>query len=115
MNKNNTVIFPYNKIRYSPIGTSQGACLMVPVSMHFVCPNAYLLVVVEVFIKNKLYSRKMKKIFTGECKINKYNYRSKKNIIEHLFIDNFKFYFINDCNPKYIHVEVNTQYIYCLQ
>ena len=30
----------------------------------------------------------------------------------HLFIDNFEFYFLDDCNPKCIYVEVKTQYIY---
>lgn len=118
MNKNNTSVFCCDKTRYLPINKysciDTTSCLIIPVTIHHVCPNSHILVVVEVYSKNKLYSRKIKKIFTGsvadcDCKSNCYN---KNEPIEYLFVDNFKFYFINYCNIKYINVDVNIQYIY---
>lgn len=116
MNKNTAVIFPCDNIKYIPINKcnclSQGSCLIVPVSIHSVCSNSYLLVIVEVYKEKKLYARRIKKIFTGASKENKCNCCVENDLIDCLFVDNFKFYFINDCNPKSVHVEVNTQYIY---
>lgn len=116
MNRNNSAMFQCEKVKYFPMDkcncTSQGACLIAPVCIHCVCPNSNLLVIVEVFIKDKLYSRKFKKIFTGSPKSDKCNCHEYDKTIDSLFIDNFKFYFIEIYNPEYIRVEVNTQYLY---
>lgn len=118
MSKNDTTIFSCDKIRYFPINkrncTNDGSCLVIPLTLHCVCSNSYLLVIVELFLSNKLYARKMKKIFTG----NNDNCQPKPNccnsdeMIESLFVDNFKFYFLSTYDPKNVTVEVNVQYIY---
>lgn len=119
MNRNDFTMCSCKNIKYLPtnkyICSNQSTCLIVPVSIHRVCENSYLLVIVEVFKDNKFYARKIKEVFTGYSKNDKSNCSSNNNLIDCLFIDNFKFYFIDDCNPKCIHVEVITQYIYdCL-
>lgn len=114
-NKRNTTLCPCDKIRYIEIDNNclnQGTCLVIPVSIHCVCPNSHLLVIVEVFKEKKLYSRKIKEIFTGSNKEHNLNYCEADDLIDCLFVDKFKFYFINDFNPQCIHVEVSTQYIY---
>ena len=60
-------------------------------------------------------ARQIKEVFTGSnnehCN-NNCCCCCYDNLIDNLFIDNFEFYFLDDCNPKCIYVEVKTQYIY---
>ena len=116
--KNNVVIYPCENVKYLDCIDSKsynsGACLIVPVSIHNVCENEHLLVIVEVYKDNKFYSRQIKEVFTGSnnehCN-NNCCCCCYDNLIYNLFIDNFEFYFLDDCNPKCIYVEVKTQYI----
>lgn len=114
MDRNSTSLLPCDKMRCLPINKynciDSTSCLVVPVTIHHICPNSTILVIVELFIKNKLYSRQIKKIFTGN--VDNCNCCTKEKLIDCLFVDNFKFYFINECVPKYINVDVNIQYIY---
>lgn len=91
---------------------NKGICLIVPVTIHCVYPDSYILVVVEVYVKDKLYSRKMKKVFTGHSIEDKDRCSEFIKLIDSLFVDDFKFYFMNDLNINCIHVDVNIQYIY---
>ena len=116
MNKDDSVIFPCDKVKYKPVDKydceSQGTCLVIPVTLHCVCIDSYILVIVEVIKDGRLYARKIKKIFTGNSFCNDMCYCKENRIIEKLFVGDFKFYFIGDCTPKCIRVEVSTQYIY---
>lgn len=120
MSKNNTTIFSCDKIRYFPINkyncANDSSCLVIPLTLHCVCSNSHILVIVELFLNNKLYSRKIKKIFTGKedsCNCPpKSDCCNSDNLIDSLFVDNFKFYFLNTYDPKSVTVEVNLQYIY---
>lgn len=117
--KNNVVIYPCENVKYLDCIDSKsynsGACLIVPVSIHNVCENEHLLVIVEVYKDNQFYSRQIKEIFTGSnndhCN-NNCCCCCYDSLIDNLFVDNFEFYFLDDCNPKCIYVEVKTQYIY---
>jgi len=117
MNKHNTNIFPANKAHYPLVNKynyiNSNFCLIVPVSIHQVCSNSHVLVIVEVYVKNKIYSRKIKNVFTistnnTDCRSLYYN---KNHLIEYMFIDKFKFYFSHEYNPKHIKVAVDIQYI----
>lgn len=116
MKKNNVIINPCDNRKCMQINkcacSNQGICLVVPVSIHSICKNSHLLVIVEVYKDKKLYSRKIKEVFTDSINEDNLDCCSDNSLIDSLFIDNFKFYFINVFNPKCIHIEVNTQYIY---
>ena len=103
--KNNVVIYPCENVKYLDCIDSKsynsGACLIVPVSIHNVCENEHLLVIVEVYKDNKFYSRQIKEVFTGS------NNEHCNNNCCCCCYD-----FLDDCNPKCIYVEVKTQYIY---
>lgn len=120
MKKNTTVLCPCKNISYIKSNdyscSSSGTCLVVPVSIHNICKNKHLLVIVEVYKDNNLYARQIKKIFTGLEKGNCHNQCNCSccnNLIDCLFIDDFKFYFLSEFTPVCISVEVKTQYIYC--
>lgn len=119
--KKHVVMYPCENIKYMHCNdancSNPGMCLIVPVSVHNVCKNECLLVIVEVYKDNCLYARQVKKVFTGskqkhECGYNNFNCSCSDNLIDCLFIDNFEFYFLNECDPMCICVEVKTQYIY---
>lgn len=118
MKKNNNIICPRENLKYIPANdascSNQGTCLIVPVSIHNVCKNKHLLVIVEVYKDNSFYAREIKKVFTGSKTDNRYSCccHECNNLIDCLFIDNFEFYFIDNCNPECICIEVKTQYIY---
>ena len=65
--KNNVVIYPCENVKYLDCIDSKsynsGACLIVPVSIHNVCENEHLLVIVEVYKDNKFYSRQIKEVY----------------------------------------------------
>lgn len=113
---NSTVIFPCKKVKCIPVEkcntSDEGICIIVPVIIHHVCPKVYMLVIVEVYLNEKLYCRKIKKIYTGTEKRNKCDCGEQDNIIESLYIDEFKFYFVDICEPECIKIEVETQYLY---
>ena len=97
--------------------SSHGSCLIVPVYIHNVCKNKTLLVIIEVYKNNRLYAREIKKISTSCnktscCTCKNKNCCCDNNIIDSVFVGNFEFYFIDDCNPKCVYVDIKTQYIY---
>lgn len=121
MYNRNMTIYPCDDMKFMPIdecsNSSHGSCLIVPVYIHNVCENENLLVIVEVYKNDNLYAREIKKVFTGCnkkscCTYNNKNCCCDSNMIDTLFIGNFEFYFLDECNPNCICVKVKTQYIY---
>lgn len=121
MNKKSIIIHPCENTNIMHIdkhcGPNNDVCLIVPVSIHDVCENKYLLVIVEVYKDDKLYARQIKKIFTGcykenNCDCSHCKCSSCNNLIDCLFIDDFEFYFVDICDPECIFVDVKIQYLY---
>lgn len=109
MEKYDAVVVQYGKIKYVPVekrkSMDSGMCIVVPVTIHDVCPKSYLLVIVEIYKNCKFYCRKIKKIFTGCSEI------EKSNLINSIFIGDFKFYFEEKFDMNCIKIVVDTQYL----
>lgn len=69
MDTSKPVKYPCKDITYTKSNCCQGTCIVVPVTLYNVCENEHLLVIVEVYKCNRLYTREIRKVFTGSCKI----------------------------------------------
>lgn len=81
----------------------EGHLLLVPVYLKRVCPNRELVVGVEVYLDEKLYAIKTRKVFTG--------HHSCPKRIRKFYTGDFHFLLTNSCN-KEICIKVLAHYIY---
>lgn len=82
---------------------NEGQLLRVPVYLHNVCPCRQLIVGVCVYVNNRLYAMKTKKVFTGGR-----HYCPK---ICEFYAGDFLFLF-DDCFDKQIRTRILSHYIY---
>lgn len=82
---------------------NEGHMLTVPVYLCCVRPCREIVVGVQIYIKDRLYAMKTKKIFTGR--------HSHRNKIRDFYVGDFTFLFTDECTSD-ICVKVLAHYIY---
>lgn len=99
MDTSKPVKYPCKDITYTKSNCCQGTCIVVPVTLYNVCENEHLLVIVEVYKCNRLYTREIRKVFTGSCKIkdNDNSYCSSNHDYHNNPNDYYDSYKPNDC------------------
>lgn len=134
MDKYKATKYPCKDIKYiknnGQSNCCQGSCIIVPVTLHNICENEHLLVIVEVYKNQKLYTREIRKIFTGcykvkndddincyscnDCDCCNTDHCNNCNCGEtyKFFVGNFEFYFIDKIDPRCISIQVKTQCIF---